>query len=70
MSNTPPFTKEELDEFRSLVEDGESHSQMRRINSRLEMPDFIKRVGKEKCDAMFEVLKLEFITSSTNKGEL
>lgn len=69
MSNTPPFTKEELDEFRALVEDGESHSQMRRINSRLKMPDFIKQVGKEKCDAMFEILKLEFIRSPTNRGK-
>lgn len=53
------YTKEELDEFRKLVEMGESWNQMDRISSRLRMPDFIKNVGKEKCDAMFEVLKKE-----------
>lgn len=53
------YTEEELNEFRELVELGESCHQMDRINSRLEMPKFIKRVGREKCDAMFEVLKQE-----------
>lgn len=53
------YTEEELNEFRELVELGESCHQMDRINSCLEMPNFIKRVGREKCDAMFEVLKQE-----------
>lgn len=56
------YTQAELDEFRSLVEDGESRSQMARIRSRLDMPHFIKRVGKDKCDAMFDVLKREITT--------
>lgn len=53
------YTEEELNEFRELVELGESCHQMDRINSRLDMPKFIERVGREKCDAMFEVLKQE-----------
>ncbi len=53
------YTKDELNEFRKLVEAGESRLQMDRIMSRMEMPKFIERVGKEKCDAMFEVLKKE-----------
>ena len=53
------FTEEELCEFRHLVEMGESRDQMDRIRSRLEMPNFVNSVGKEKCDAMFEILKKE-----------
>lgn len=53
------YTKDELDEFRELVEKGESQYQMDRIDSRLEMPKFVARVGKAKCDVMFEVLKKE-----------
>jgi hypothetical protein len=58
--STPEFTKEELDEFRVLVEKGESRQQMDRIESRLDMPKFIERVGRDKCNAMFEVLKKEY----------
>ena len=54
------YSTEELNEFRCLVEMGESRRQMDRIKSRLEMPGFIKRVGRIKCDVMFEVLKAEF----------
>jgi hypothetical protein len=56
---TPEYSKDELDEFRGLVEAGESRQQLERIRSRLEMPKFIQRVGRDKCDAMFEVLKDE-----------
>jgi len=59
MSNEVTYTEEELDEFRNLVEMAESCHQLDRINSRLEMPKFIERVSREKCDAMFEVLKSE-----------
>jgi hypothetical protein len=55
------YTQEELKEFRRLVQMGESAYQMDRIESRLDMPAFIKKVGKEKCDAMFEVLKTELV---------
>jgi len=53
------YTQEELKEFRRLVQMGESSRQMDRIESRLEMPRFIEKVGRQKCDAMFEVLKTE-----------
>lgn len=53
------YTKRQLDEFRRLVELGESSNQMDRIESRLKMPKFVAKVGREKCDAMFEVLKKE-----------
>lgn len=54
------FTADELKEFRDLVEAAESRNQLERIRSRMDMPKFIDRVGQEKCDAMFEVLKAEF----------
>jgi len=53
------YTEEELKEFRRLVQMGESSRQIDRIVSRLEMPRFIEKVGRQKCDAMFEVLKTE-----------
>jgi hypothetical protein len=51
------YTKAELKKFRKLVMMGESPIQMERIKSRLQMPGFVERVGREKCDAMFEILK-------------
>jgi hypothetical protein len=53
------YTKSELDEFRRLVELGESLRQMDRIESRLELPKFIERVGREKCEGMFKELQRE-----------
>jgi hypothetical protein len=53
------YTKEELAEFRHLVILGESHNQMDRIGSRMDMPKFIERVGRDKCDVMYEALKKE-----------
>jgi TolA-binding protein len=53
------YSAKELIEFRKLVEGTESRDQMRRINARFDMPAFVERVGKAKCDAMFEVLKEE-----------
>lgn len=57
---TTEYSKEELDEFRDLVEAGESRQQLERIRGRLDMPRFIERVGRDKCEAMFEVLKAEY----------
>lgn len=57
--NEMEYTKEELDEFRKLVEGQESYLQMVRITARLEMPKFIERVGRDKCEAMFKVLEKE-----------
>lgn len=54
------YTTDELDEFRDLVEAGESQNQLERIRSRLALPKFVERVGREKCEAMFEVLKAEY----------
>ena len=54
------YTAEELDEFRDLVEAGESQNQLERIRSRLDLPKFVERAGREKCNAMFEVLKAEY----------
>lgn len=54
------FTDDELNEFRDLVEAGESRNQLERIRSRLDMTKFIERVGREKCEDMFEVLKAEY----------
>ena len=54
------YTPKELDEFRDLVEAGESRVQMERLRSRFDMPKFIERVGRDKCEAMFDVLKAEF----------
>lgn len=54
-----PYTQAEYREFKRLVEKAESRLQMDRIESRLDMPKFIERVGREKCDIMFEALKKE-----------
>jgi len=53
------WTLDEYDEFLRLVNLGSSSDQMDRIESRLEMPKFIKRVGKNRCDEMFGVMKEE-----------
>ena len=51
------YTQKELDEFTILVDKTGSLNQLNRIEARIEMPRFIKKVGREKCDAMFEVIK-------------
>jgi len=50
------YTQEEYDQFRDLVFASKSQDLMDRIRARIDFHDFIKRVGKEKCDAMFKVL--------------
>ena len=50
------YTDEEISEFETLVLMGESQDQMDRINSRLEMPLFIEKHGREKCDLMFKAI--------------
>lgn len=55
--NDVEYTAVELAEFRDLVEAGESRNQLERIRARMDMPKFIERVGREKCDRMFEVLR-------------
>lgn len=53
------YTEEEIAEFRMLVALSESRIQTDRIKSRIMMPAFVNRVGKEKCDAMWEIVKNE-----------
>ena len=50
------YTKDELREFRDLVNGVSSQNQLVRIDSRLKMKLFIDRVGKETCDEMFLVV--------------
>ena len=51
--NQVTWTDAEYAEFVRLVEMSESRSQIERIRSRVDFPDFIKKHTKEKCDAMF-----------------
>lgn len=48
---------EEITEFKRLVNMSASPHQMDRINSRLDMPHFVKKTGREKCQAMWEHLE-------------
>lgn len=50
------FTHDEFKEFFRLVTMSGSQYQMDRINSRLEMPGFIRRVGRDLCDEMFALI--------------
>lgn len=59
MAAKNPYTRKEYNEFKRLVMLAESVRQMDRIEARLEQPKFIERVGREKCDLMFEELKKE-----------
>ncbi|HLL28561.1 MAG TPA: hypothetical protein VKT73_13035 [Xanthobacteraceae bacterium] len=52
-----PYTKKQLDEFDYLTWMASSSDQMDRIRARLEMPRFIEKHGKEKCELMFAELK-------------
>lgn len=52
------WTKAELKEFDGLVDKVSSRNQVTRIQARMvEMPEFIKKHGKEKCDAMWAHLE-------------
>jgi hypothetical protein len=51
------WTDEELAEFDRLVDKVSSRNQIQRIESRFEMPKFIEKHGKEKCDAMWAHLQ-------------
>jgi hypothetical protein len=52
------YTAAELRQFDRLTEQLSSRNQLDRIHARLELPKFIKKYGKEKCDTMFAALKL------------
>lgn len=53
------YTEADYAAFRRLVLLGESQRQMARIESRLQMPKLVERLGKQVCDEMFERLKRE-----------
>ena len=53
----PDYTKDEFKKFKKLILMFGSRDQVTRINARLEIENFIKEHGKEKCDAMNEKLK-------------
>jgi len=50
------YTDSDYQEFRRLVEMGESQHQMDRIHSRLDLPKLIDRLGRDTCDEMFKRL--------------
>lgn len=50
------WTKEDITKFKRLIDMGASCNQMDRINSRLDMPKFIREHGRSKCDAMYDVI--------------
>lgn len=52
-----PFTQKELDRFDYLTDKCCSRYQMARIEGRLALNTFIKKVGKEKCDLMWAEIK-------------
>lgn len=58
------FTKEQFTEFFRLVNMAVSESQMDRISSRLEIPEFVREVGKNVCDEMYNLI-LNGVTPST-----
>lgn len=47
------WTPEELKEFSKLVDMSGSSDQIDRINARIEMPEFVKLHGDDKCKAMW-----------------
>lgn len=47
------WTKAEIAEFDKLVDGVSSLNQVKRIEARLDMSDFVTKHGKEKCEAMF-----------------
>jgi len=50
------WTKEEIAEFNSLVDKSGSRDQIKRIEARLGMRNFVEKHGDEKCDAMWKHL--------------
>lgn len=51
------FTKEEFQQFFRLVNMSGSADQMQRINARLDMPAFVKAVGRPVCDKMWSLIE-------------
>lgn len=51
------YTDADLKKFDRITQKLHSPNQLTRINGRVEIKTFVEEHGKEKCDAMFEVLK-------------
>jgi hypothetical protein len=52
-----PYTDAELRQFDLITSKLSSRDQLARIEARMGIKRFIQEHGKDKCDAMFEVLK-------------
>ena len=63
------FSKAQFTEFFNLVQKSGSSNQMDRIHARLDMPQFIEAVGRDKCDQMWELIK-KGVTPSTFTEEM
>lgn len=53
------YTKEQLNEFRKLIDLGSSNNQAERSCSRVQMNTFITKTGRSVCDAMFKEIEGE-----------
>lgn len=62
------FTKEEFQQFFRLVNMSGSADQMQRINARLDMPAFVKSVGRPVCDKMWSLIN-QGVTPATLTAE-
>lgn len=51
------YTEEEFKEFDRITMSQSSLSNLERIMARLDLSKFVEKHGREKCDAMWEVIK-------------
>lgn len=51
------YTEEELAEFDRITLGTSSRHQLDRVGYRIDLKEFIKKHGKDKCDAMFEEIQ-------------
>ncbi|MEG2969485.1 MAG: hypothetical protein RSC54_24075 [Pseudomonas sp.] len=62
------FNRTQFERFFNLVNASGSSDQMDRINSRLDMPKFVREVGRLSCDRMYALID-NGVTPSTIKEE-
>lgn len=62
------FNRTHFGRFFNLVNASGSSNQMDRINSRLDMPKFVKEVGSDVCDKMYALIE-SGVTPTTLKEE-
>lgn len=63
-----PYTEEQYERFKELVDMTGSKMQYARLKARLELSDFVGEIGEETCDFMFERMKAEDPYPETLKG--